>query len=369
MSEAPQPPAEEDPTPSARILQWPGPRAHADAAAPAAAPAAAAAPAPPSPGPRRWHGRAVLTPAAAVLAGWALTCLLDHVRPELLDRLVVAAAALTPLSVVPAIAVVALAVRARLWETAGLAALAGVLPWLFVAGYAVVGASPVPAAGSRLDVMLLDADAGRADAPSVAAAVARHPVDVLVLTETTSLLAHELTVAGLDPRLAPRWISLPPGSAQGGIAVYTRYPVVRVDRVPGTRWPAARVTLETGRGSVGLVVGRASPPGQGTDRWRTDLATLGSSARSGEPSVLVGTLDATPEHGAFRRLAGAGLQDAASALGHGLRPTWPSWSPVPMLPLDHVLVGGGVGVRSVGTVAVAGTSHRALLADLAVSSR
>jgi endonuclease/exonuclease/phosphatase family metal-dependent hydrolase len=82
--------------------------------------------------------------------------------------------------------------------------------------------------------------------------------------------------------------------------------------------------------------------------------------------VLAGTLDANSQQPAFRRLTGRGLRDAAAVLGRGARPTWPSWSPLPLLALDHVLVGGGIGVRAVGTLAVAGTSHRAIIADLVV---
>jgi endonuclease/exonuclease/phosphatase (EEP) superfamily protein YafD len=161
-------------------------------------------------------------------------------------------------------------------------------------------------------------------------------------------------------------VSAPADTARGGLAVYSRYAIVSTVAVTGTRWPAARITLDTGSASVELVVGRASPPGDGTSRWRSDLTALGDAARTGHPAALIGTLDATPDQSAFRQLTSRGLQDAAGRFGHGLRPTWPSGYPVPLLPLDHVVVGGGVGVRSVSTVPVAGSSHRALVAELVV---
>jgi len=81
--------------------------------------------------------------------------------------------------------------------------------------------------------------------------------------------------------------------------------------------------------------------------------------------VLVGDLNATPWNEQFRRLQKAsGLSDAADVLGKGLRPTWPVWSPMPLSPVDHVLVGGGVGVRSVGTATVPGSNHRALVVEV-----
>jgi endonuclease/exonuclease/phosphatase (EEP) superfamily protein YafD len=353
----PEPAGVEGEESSARILQWPGPRVRPGTDV-GDVPAGSA-------GPRHRPGRPVLVPAAMLLAAWAGTCVLDVVRPEPLDRLVVAAAAVSSLAVVAAIPVVALAIRGRFWITAALAAVASLVPWLFVLGYAAP-AGALPADGVRLSVMLLDADGAGADAPSVVAAVARQPVDVLVITETSSLLTHRLTTSGLDPRLEARWVSPPGGSVSGSLCVYSRYPVTAVEQVDGTRWPAVRLTLDVGRGTVSVVAGRASPWEQGTTTWRKDLAALGAAARLPGPAVLAGTLDANAQQPAFRRLTGSGLRDGAAVLGRGVRPTWPSWSPLPLLPLDHVLVGKGVGVRSVGTLAVAGTSHRALVADLVV---
>ena len=347
------PVASGDDPPPARILQWPGTAAPADEDAPA-------------PARRRPPLPRVLLPASALLVLWAGTSLLPQLPVAVLDRMATAAAAWSPVALVPAVALVALAVRSRSWAVAAAAAAAGLLPWVFVAGYAVPGGAVAGPGTSRLAVLLLDADAGRADAPSVVAAVGRQRVDVLVLTEATPLLTHELAAAGLDPRLAPRWVSTPVESPAGGVAVYSRYAVASVEPLGGTGWPAARVTLDTGRGRVALVAGRASPPGQGTGPWRADLRTLAAAARTGGPAVLAATLDATPDQTAFRSVTTGGLQDSAAAFGRGLRPTWPSWSVLPLLPLDHVVVGGGVGVRALGTLPVAGTSHRALVADLLV---
>jgi endonuclease/exonuclease/phosphatase family metal-dependent hydrolase len=81
--------------------------------------------------------------------------------------------------------------------------------------------------------------------------------------------------------------------------------------------------------------------------------------------VLAGDFNATPDHAAFRRLLCRGWTDAARVTGQALRPTWsPLRSPLPRLTLDHVLVGPRIGVASLQVVHVAGTDHRALVADL-----
>jgi len=305
----------------------------------------------------------VLLAALALLLAWAATSLVDGL-PGPLDGLALAAAAASPFVVVAAIPLVALALRGRQWVVAALAAVAGLVPWLFLLPYAAPS-GPVPAAGEgvRMSAMLLDADGGRADAPSVVAAVARQPVALLVVTGATGPLAHDLPEAGLDPRLVPRWASAP-GLAAGTV-VWSRYPVTGVEPLAGVSTPAVRLVLETGRRPLTVVVGTASTA-TGTARWRADLAGLGAAASGSGPVALLGDLDATPQQVAFRRLTGSGLADAADALGRGARPTWPSWSPLPFLAVDHVLVGGGVGVRSATTLPVAGTAHRALITSLAV---
>ena len=56
-------------------------------------------------------------------------------------------------------------------------------------------------------------------------------------------------------------------------------------------------------------------------------------------------------------------------LGQGPRPSWPTWSPLAVLPLDHAMVAGGVGVTSVETVVIGGSDHRALMAKLTLPTQ
>jgi endonuclease/exonuclease/phosphatase (EEP) superfamily protein YafD len=80
----------------------------------------------------------------------------------------------------------------------------------------------------------------------------------------------------------------------------------------------------------------------------------------------VGDLNATPWQPGFRKLTKAGWRDAADVVGQGLRPTWPSWAPLALAPLDHVLVSGAVGVSGADTTDIRGSDHRALIVTLVV---
>ena len=127
--------------------------------------------------------------------------------------------------------------------------------------------------------------------------------------------------------------------------------------------------LGTSAGSITLLAAHVSPPSP-TDalRWREDLRVIGAAGTGDQPRLVVGDLNATAWHAAFRDLSAAGLRDSADVLGNGLRNTWPQWAPIPLAARDHVLVGGGVGVRSVDTLAIDGTHHRALLVEATLKS-
>jgi endonuclease/exonuclease/phosphatase family metal-dependent hydrolase len=98
--------------------------------------------------------------------------------------------------------------------------------------------------------------------------------------------------------------------------------------------------------------------------WAADLAALPSP----EPDVLrvlAGDFNASLDHAALRAVLRRGYVDAAQAVGRALTWTWAplNW-PVPRLTLDHVLVDPRIGVATVDVVAVRGSDHRAVVAEL-----
>jgi endonuclease/exonuclease/phosphatase (EEP) superfamily protein YafD len=316
-------------------------------------------------GPRadRRRGRWVLPVLAGLLVLTSLTCLLDTPVSVL-----VAIATFCPVVALAAVPVIAFGARGRRWVTVAAAAAAALLPWGLVVGYALPGPSPTVPAGQKIRVLTVNAQFGKADPEQIVSAVQKMGVDVLVVTELTNQLAHDLTPAGLPGLLQPRWVDVD-APAAGGIGVWSRFEASGVQPLTGTRWPAAKLTLTTPGGPVELVATHVSPPvpGPSAASWRKDLSVLTDAAGSGDaPRLVVGDLNATPWHAPFRRLTGHGLHDAADVLGHGLRNTWPAWAPAPLTALDHVLVGGPVDVTTVDTVAIDGTDHRALVVRLTV---
>jgi endonuclease/exonuclease/phosphatase (EEP) superfamily protein YafD len=313
-----------------------------------------------------WVHAAALPLASALLLVWALSTLVGDVQWGPLGILPLGLASLSPLLLVPALVVITMALRRHSWTAVVPAAVAAALPWAFVVGY-VVPADPADGATMPLRAMLVTAQNGAADATGIADAVRDQAADVVVVTELSPTLAHALTQTGLARRLPPRYVSVPEGaSPAAGLAIYSRFPVEDVQALPGTQWPAVRARVVIGGSSVTLVAGHAVQPSAGTvEAWRSDLRAFGTTARIKGPVLVLANLNATPWHPQFRRIVSGRLHDSADVLGRGLRPTWPGWSPVPLLPTDHALV-AGLGVTSLGTIAIAGTDHRALSVEVAV---
>lgn len=292
-----------------------------------------------------------------MLLAWAATCLLD------VDHVAVAvAAALSPAITVLAVPVVALGVGRRHPVPAAMATVAAAIPWVLVAGYGAEGPGVTSARGATaMRVMMINANRGGADPARIAELARQNGTAVVVVTEMTSRLAHDLTGAGLNAVVTPRLVEVDDGTR--GIGVYTAEELTDARPVTGLSRPAATGVLQTQAGPVGLLVAHGSRsaalvPSEG---WHADLARLPELAPPVERRIMIGDFSATPWNPAFRRMASGEWHDAADVVGRGLRPTWPSWTPLPISPLDHVLVAGSVGVNSVETATVAGTDHRALI--------
>jgi endonuclease/exonuclease/phosphatase (EEP) superfamily protein YafD len=318
--------------------------------------------------------RAGLPALAVALLLWALTSLVEVASSRLGDPLATVVAALAsaaPTVTLLAVGVITLAARRRSWAAIVIAALAGLLPWGFVGPYASSDDPPHAAGDTLLRVMLVNAHDGQASAPDIVAATVGNDVDLLVVTELSGRLAHDLTVAGLDSAVGARWVRLP---GQGGVAedpeagmgVWGRVALDQARDLPGTQWPALTARVTAGATRFTLVAGHvATPLPGGGHRWAEDLSTLRRAAGQIDgPKVLLANLNATPWHADFRQFADAGLRDAADVLGRGPRPTWPTWSPVALMSLDHAMVGGGIGVTSVETVVIGGSDHRGVIAGL-----
>ena len=284
--------------------------------------------------------------------------------------------AFTPLALpLYAVAVVLLlaaglrSVRRRGWL---LAILALTVPmvlhgWWLAPQYA--GRVPSPAAGAQ-PVRILTANLwhGQVGGLKVVAAAKQAHADVLVLEEVRPKQLQVMDNGGLAELWPYRAGTT--GVEVSGTMVFSRFALTDIERLP-TRLGCWEVTVAAPDGPWRLVAVHTTSPVQ-PDEWTSDLdAVLAAAA---DADLVVGDLNATPDHRPFRRLEAVGLRSAAELTNAGWQPTWPApgayslagllpgW---PLVQIDHVLVGPRVTAMETSTVSLEGTDHLALLADVA----
>lgn len=292
-----------------------------------------------------------LATAAASLArhSWAFD-LFSHFRPQYL----VLAAALIP---------VALALRARTAAVV-LGVVVALHGWaikdLWLGGEQAVAGLPVRVASANVwgpknptpDKLL---DFARAANP-----------DLLIVVDTEDERWREVLagLGGLYPYRAPRdW------RAGGRIILFSRLPIVSASEEP-PNGPRPRLVSEVEIGGRTVTVVGVHPyspsPRNPWRSWQRDRELDAIAARVGaaeRPVIVAGDFNTTPFSPHFRDLlAEAGLRNTAA--GRGWIGTWPSWFWPARVPIDHILVGGPLGVASFERGPFIGADHFPVVADL-----
>ncbi len=174
--------------------------------------------------------RAVLPLLAVLLMLWPLCCLVDIAESGLgpLPAAVVGyTAGAAPVVTALCLPLLTVAARRRDWLSLAPAVAAGLLPWIFVVPYASGHEPPHQSGETTVRVMLINAHNGQAGAGDIAAATTANSVDVLVITELSGTLAHDLTAAGLDRTVSAAWVRIPgqggvPNDPEAGMGVWLR---------------------------------------------------------------------------------------------------------------------------------------------------
>lgn len=312
--------------------------------------------------------------AGSLMAGGAGLGLLE-LFPSLqaISRQAAMAASFIPYGILAwAVAALVLAFSARgtgrLFALIPLAAMAG--HSLVLMPYFATDHDAAPGTAPTLKIVALNMHYGQADTTSLLRIVQNEHPDVVVLTEFT---ADARTV--LDD---PAWTSLLPyhagttGSADtagdgdsSGTQVLSRTPLTPLGETTGTFATNAAVGLTAnGHHLVLLAAHPVNPVRGGVSGWLSDAAAVTTLARSfaGQPLVLVGDLNAVPEHLTVRTLTQqAGLHEVLQ----GWEPTYPADRLVPLITIDHVLAGPAFRTIRVSRFHVDGTDHLGSIVELA----
>lgn len=256
----------------------------------------------------------------------------------------------------------------RLAPTAALA----LIPWLVVAGLTaptlVASIAPERATqGQPVDVVVQNLWYQHADPDRAAQVVLGRDADVVVLVEFTPEHERAMLDAGAIERY-PHQLRRP-AQLGDGIAVMSNV-ALRDGGDLGLRSPSIEVELALDAGPVTLLAVHPVAPSDvwGLRNWRTDYETLSMQlGRVGPDVIVAGDFNATMSHRRFRSMvAEHGLREAHQVAGIGPGLTWPArfWLVPPVMRLDHILVGEGLGVQRAEVVRGAGSDHLGVAARL-----
>lgn len=228
-----------------------------------------------------------------------------------------------------------------------------------------------PASGAApLRVLTANLFAERASPAAVVALARRTRADVLSVQELTPEAARGLEKAGLRDVLPYAVLRAQPRFRGSGL--YARRPL-RAIRAPRTSADTAAAVLPLPRGPrVELLAVHAQAPSarRHLPAWRRDLRALPSAPARGAIRVLAGDFNATLDHRELRRVLARGYTDSAARAGAGLASTWPQGRRIPpAVTIDHVLVSERAAVGEVRVHAIAGSDHRAVVAELFLPPR
>ena len=194
--------------------------------------------------------------------------------------------------------------------------------------------------------------------------IATEQPDLVVLQEVTPEWAESLQhlVADYPHRLVE------PRVDAFGIALLSRFPLtstVSVDSGPQSR-PTLVVTVSVGDGEI-TVIGTHPTMPLPQSRYEARNAQLEQIGkllqRAQNPRILIGDLNASLWDLHYESLENrTWLRNARK--GFGVVPTWPTFLPFAMIPIDHVLVSEDIGVVDIRTGPRIGSDHLPLVVTL-----
>ena len=227
-----------------------------------------------------------------------------------------------------------------------------VLPWYFGAP---------PADGEPLKILHANVHSSNFEHERVIALVLEESPDIVVLQEVTS--AWMSATHTLSSDYAFRYAE--PREDHFGIAIYSRLPLITARHVnsPPLGYPTLLAQLAVAGRDLTLISSHPTIPvgGQGYAARNEQLQHVAELAREASgATVLIGDLNASIWSHSYRSfVAETGLSDARR--GHGVLPTWPTFMPFAMIPIDHALVSDDVAVLDLRTGSRVGSDHLPLL--------
>ncbi len=230
-----------------------------------------------------------------------------------------------------------------------------------------IGRIPAPvSSGHSIRAMLVNVNTKTGSATDVAAAIRRFNPDVIVLEEVSGKWLSDLKPV-LDSYTHSEQ---EPREDNFGIGLWSKFPFTRsrVACIGTAEVPSIVVEIDTPQGKCTVLATHPLPPG-GKDYSEFRNGQLAELPRwvqqASSPVVLLGDLNVTPWNHYFKRLLNeSGLKD--SSQGRGVHPTWPTFSPLMLIPIDHCLYSHGIEIVARQTGPQVGSDHYPVIVDFVI---
>ena len=233
---------------------------------------------------------------------------------------------------------------------------AHVLPWYTGQAYATDG--------RELKLVTANVRSGNTQYARLLAMLDDEQPDVVVLQEVSPEWANEiLRLSGTYPHSI-----VEARDGNFGIALLSRLPLASAATVdsPPLGFPTIIATFDIRGVPLQVVATHPMIPlgRRNFDARNEQLVSVAGFLRSGSGRrMLIGDLNMSMWDVNYRFLeARTGLRNARS--GFGAMPTWPTFLPFAMIPIDHVLVSTEIGVRDLWTGPRIGSDHLPLVATI-----
>jgi endonuclease/exonuclease/phosphatase (EEP) superfamily protein YafD len=231
------------------------------------------------------------------------------------------------------------------------------------------GKEPQPTHASRsYRGLLMNVNTEFGSPEKAAAAIKQVDADFVVLEEINN---HWMSALSVSLRGYP-YSRAKPRDDNFGIALYSKYPFTRseIRQVGEANIPSVVAEIASPDGRLTVIATHPLPPiGRENSRLRNEqlgrLPEIVKQANS--PVLLLGDLNATPWCSHFKRsLRQSGLRD--SSQGRGVLPTWPTWNPMLLIPIDHCLHTADIHVMRKATGPNMGSDHYPIVVDFVLSA-
>lgn len=190
--------------------------------------------------------------------------------------------------------------------------------------------------------------------------------DVIVIEEINDLWLEKLIPL---TKTHPWWIAHPRDD-NFGISLFSRLPLKnqRISDFSGIELSTILASIKTQKADLLLAATHPLPPvgpayADVRDRQLAVLAEFAATASA--PLVIAGDLNATPWSHAFKNMLAVGrLHD--SSRGFGFQPSWPTFNPLLLIPIDHFIHNDHIKVTNRFIGPDCGSDHRPLIVDFSI---